>query len=81
MYGFIALKFLLLPIAVSFLLRLVIKDEVVYGVTILMAAVPVGNLPLMRVEETGGDGTMLSKGIILSTVLSLVTIPVVTLFV
>ena len=63
------------------MLRLVIKDEVVYGVTILMAAVPVGNLPLMRVEETGGDGTMLSKGIILSTVLSLVTIPVVTLFV
>lgn len=80
-YLFIGLRFLLLPIAASFLLRRVIPDEVVYGVTILMASVPVGNLPLMRVEEVGGDGAVLSKGIILSTVLSLATIPIVTLFV
>jgi hypothetical protein len=34
----------------------------------------------MRVEETGGDGTVLSQGIILSTLLSVVTVPLVTLF-
>jgi hypothetical protein len=34
----------------------------------------------MRVEETGGDGTVLSQGIILSTLLSIATVPLVTLF-
>ncbi|MDO4338624.1 MAG: AEC family transporter [Eubacteriales bacterium] len=81
LYLFIALRFLALPIAISFLLRLFIKDDTVYGVMVLMASVPVANLPLMRVEETGGDGSMLSKGIILSTLFSLFTIPLVTLFV
>lgn len=81
LYAFIFLRFLVLPVLISFLLRPIVPDEMVYGVMILMACVPVANLPLMRVEETGGNGEMLSKGIILSTVLSLVTIPVVTLFV
>lgn len=81
LYMFIGLRFLVLPILISAILRQLIPDEVVYGVMILMACVPVANLPLMRVEEMGGNGEMLSKGIILSTVLSLVTIPIVTLFV
>jgi hypothetical protein len=34
----------------------------------------------MRVEEIGGDGTLLSYGIILSTLLAVVTLPFVTLF-
>lgn len=81
MYLFIAARFLLLPIGISFLLRLFIHDTMVYGVMVLMACVPVANLPLMRVEEVGGDGRMLSCGIILSTVLSIITIPVVVAFV
>lgn len=81
MYLFIAARFLLLPIGISFLLRLFIHDDMVYGVMVLMACVPVANLPLMRVEEVGGDGRVLSCGIILSTVLSILTIPVVVAFV
>lgn len=81
LYLFIGLRFVLIPVFISLFLRIFIRDEVVYGTIVLLAAVPVGNLALMRVEETGGDGTMLSQGIILSTILSLVTIPIVTLFV
>lgn len=81
MYLFIALRFLLLPIGISLLLRLFIHDAMVYGVIVLMACVPVANLPLMRVEEVGGDGRVLSCGIILSTVLSIITIPLVVAFV
>ena len=72
---------LVIPVFTGFLLRMFIKDALVYGTIVLMAAVPIANLPFMRVEETGGDGTLLSKGIILSTILSLVTIPIVTSFV
>ena len=81
LYLFIALRFLAVPVGIALILRLFIQDSMVYGVLVLMAAVPVGNLSLMRVEEKGGDGTLLSCGIILSTILSLVTIPLVVAFV
>jgi predicted permease len=80
LYLFVALRFILIPILISVVLRLFIKDDLLYGACVLLSAVPVGNLPLMRVEEEGGDGTVLSQGIILSTILSVVTIPIVTLF-
>lgn len=80
LYLFIILRFLAVPVAIGMLLKLFVHDENIYGVMVLMAAVPVANLPLMRVEETGGDGQMLSKGIILSTLLSLLTIPLVVAF-
>lgn len=79
MYIFIAARFLAVPILIGFLLRPFINDSTVFGVLVLMAAVPAANLPLMRVEEKGRDGQILSIGIILSTVLSLVTIPLVVL--
>ena len=65
----------------SFILRLFVSDPLIYGVMVIMAAVPVGNAPLMRVEEIGGDGRLLSQGVIFSTLCALVTIPLVTLFV
>lgn len=81
MYVFVALRFLLIPIALTFVFRAVITDGDMYHTMVLLAAVPVANLPLMMAEEMGVDGTTLSKGIILSTLLSLVTIPVVAVFV
>ena len=81
MYLFIAIRFLVVPVAVGLLLRLFITDATVYGPIVLLASVPVANLPLMRVEELGGDTRVLSCGIILSTVLSLITIPLVVAFV
>jgi hypothetical protein len=80
LYAFVGLRFVLLPVLLSLILRLFIKDDLMYGVMVLLCAVPVGNMPLMRVEETGGDGTVLSQGIILSTVLAIITVPLVTLF-
>ena len=81
LYAFIALRFLAAPVVIGLVLRFFIHDDLIYGVMVLLAAVPVANLPLMRVEETGGDGQMLSRAIILSTILSVITIPVVVAFV
>jgi predicted permease len=80
LYIFVALRFVAIPVLVAAILRLFVKDDVMYGVMVILSAVPVANLPLMRVEETGGDGTVLSQGIILSTLLSIATVPLVTLF-
>lgn len=80
LYLFIVLRFILTPVLLAMVLKLFIKDELMLGVLVILSAVPVGNLPLMRVEETGGDGTVLAKGTILSTVLAVITVPIVTLF-
>lgn len=81
MYLFCALRYVMVPFLISMVLKPVIHDHTVFGVLVLLSSVPAGSLPLMRVEEKGGDGRVLSTGIILSTLLSLITIPLVVLFV
>jgi predicted permease len=80
LYLFVILRFILVPIVLSLVLRLFIKDEMLYRTMVILSAVPVGNLPLMRVEEVGGDSTCLSQGIILSTIMAIITIPIITIF-
>jgi predicted permease len=80
LYLFVSLRFILVPIVLSLVLRLFIKDEMLYRTMVILSAVPVGNLPLMRVEEVGGDSTCLSQGIILSTIMAIITIPIITIF-
>jgi hypothetical protein len=80
LYLFVILRFILVPIVLSLVLRLFIKDEMLYRTLVILSAVPVGNLPLMRVEEVGGDSTCLSQGIILSTIMAIITIPIITIF-
>ena len=42
----------------------------------LMCAVPVGNLPMIQAEKTGERTDVLSKGIIVTTVFSFISITV-----
>lgn len=79
LYGFILLRQVLIPIGFVMLLRPVIDNTLVVGTLTLMLAVPAGNLPLMLSKQLHADGETISQGIILSTLLSLVTLPVVSL--
>ena len=47
--------------------------------TALMLAVPAGNMPLMLSKQLQIDTDTISQGIILTTLLGLVTIPVVSM--
>lgn len=80
-YWFVLVRQVLVPILIGMVIRPFIHDELMYGVTILVMAMPVGNMPLMMAEEAGVDGKLFSKGIIVSTVLSVITIPLVVMFV
>ncbi|MEE1196405.1 MAG: AEC family transporter [Lachnospiraceae bacterium] len=81
LYIFIAIRFILIPIITALVMRMITDDMLILGITVIMTAVPAGNMPLMFAKERDLDADIISKGIILSTVLSLVTIPIVTLFV
>lgn len=79
LYFFVLLRQILLPIGCVLLLRLFLHDRLLLHTTALMLAVPAGNLPLMLSKQLQIDTDTISQGIILTTVLSLVTIPAVSL--
>lgn len=77
LYAYILARQILIPIAMGWALKGLIHDTEMVAAFVLLIAMPAANMPLMMCEESGVDGTLLSKGIVLSTLFSLVTIPLV----
>lgn len=80
MYAFMAVKMLAIPIMAALLLRLLPWPAMVEGVFILMLAMPVGSIVVMLAAEGGNDAIECTKGSILTTLVSVLTIPVVSMF-
>lgn len=81
LYIFTLIRQILLPVSFTLLLGLFIKEPLILNTTALLLAVPAGNMPLMLSKQLHVNESAISQGIILTTLLSLVTIPVVTLFI
>ncbi|MDD3360934.1 MAG: AEC family transporter [Hespellia sp.] len=81
LYLFILIRMLAFPIAVALVMKRVFDDPMVVGLSVLMVAMPAANMPLMLAETYGQDTTLLSKGIVLSTLCSVVTITITAMFV
>ncbi len=77
MYLFCAIKLLAAPLAAAFLFRGLFDSEMLFGIFVLMFSMPVGSIVTMIFNEYGRGETVCSQGIVLSTLLSLITIPVV----
>ncbi|MBR3468768.1 MAG: AEC family transporter [Lachnospiraceae bacterium] len=75
-WGYVALRMVLLPIAIVFVMHALSFDPVATLAMCLMAAVPVGNLPMIQAEKIGEDTKILSSAIAVSTVISIITITV-----
>lgn len=80
LYGFTLLRQILVPIVCILLLRPFIQNPMILNTMALMLAVPAGNMPLMLSKQLHVETDTISQGIILTTLLSLVTIPVVCYF-
>lgn len=74
---FSAVKLVVFPIAVFPLIRLVTDDSVLQGISLVILATPVGSMSAMLARQYGGDYKAASKGIAITTVLSIVTLPLV----
>ena len=68
---------LLLPAVMILLLKPLPADSVVFGVFALQLAMPVGSIVTLIAKENGADEICCTNGIVLSTLASLVTIPLV----
>lgn len=76
LYVFSVVKLLALPLLMLPLVRLVTKDAALLSVCMVMFGMPIGNMPLMLGNQKGIDGSTCSAAIILTTLLCVLTIPV-----
>ncbi len=79
-YAFAAIKMLAIPIAAALLFRLLPWPSMVEGVFVLMIAMPVGTTAVMLAADSGADAIECTKGCIITTLLSVITIPIVSAF-
>lgn len=81
LYIFILIRLLLVPILFVLGVSHFVKDPLILGTTALILGMPAANLPLMMAKQMGLQSKILSKGIILTTLFSMLTIPIVAMFV
>ena len=74
---FSCIKLLVVPVLGMLLAGQLIADEVLRGVFMVMLATPVGSMTAMLAEQYGGDTDLTGRGVALTTLLSVVTIPIV----
>lgn len=81
MYGFVLLRFLGLPCLLAIVLGCLLPGEpMLVSSMALMAAMPAGNMSVMLATNYNAETDTLTSGIVLSTLLCTVMIPVVSLF-
>ncbi|MCM1224305.1 MAG: AEC family transporter, partial [Lachnospiraceae bacterium] len=80
MYLYTGLRMVIFPIIVITLMKGLPIDSMVFGVFALELAMPVGSIITLIAKENGADETCSTNGIVLSTLLSILTIPIVCMF-
>lgn len=78
---FSAVKLLLIPIVGVLIIKQFVSNEMICGVCLVMLATPVGSMTAMLAQQYDGDYEMASKGVALTTILSVATIPLVSMLV
>lgn len=79
MYLFLLIRQLVIPIAMALVIRNFPIASEVSGIFILILAMPIGSIVVLLAADQGADETSCTKGSILSTLFSVVTIPIVSL--
>ncbi|MCI1956652.1 MAG: AEC family transporter [Oscillospiraceae bacterium] len=77
---FSLLKLLVIPALGILLMRPLIQNRLILDIALIVLATPVGSMTTMLAQQYGADYQVTSQGIALSTVLSIVTIPLIMTF-
>lgn len=79
LYIFIVIRQIIIPIVIGMILSVFISNEKILHTLVIEFAVPAGSMSLMFSKQLGLDARIISKGVILTTLLSIITIPIVTI--
>ena len=77
LYIFTAVRGILLPVIITYIMIHFTENDMLSKVIMVMAALPCANMPLMLAKEYEADESVISAGIILTTLMSVVTLPIV----
>jgi len=94
LYGFIVLRMIVFPIAVMLVLNVILgsltSDAIITAINAMDANImdvffielgmPVGSIIVMLTRESDGDAAYCTRGVVLSTLASIVTIPLICAF-
>ena len=73
-----ALRLLVLPVVIYYMTRLMGFSDDILGINTVLAAMPVGTYGAMFCLQYGKDETVMVQGILISTLLSIISIPLIT---
>lgn len=76
---FCGLKLLVIPIAMLFVLKQFIDSDMVLGVCMVVLSTPVASMTAMLAQQYDGNYALASKGVAVSTILSVITMPIVAM--
>lgn len=80
-YLFIVVKLVIMPVVAIFFMQFVEVSELIRGTVIVLSATPVATNATMLAIEYGGDTKLTSKGIFFTTILCVISIPLITLII
>ena len=80
MWLFVIIRQLVFPIGMVLIFRNFIHDPILLGALAVCLSVPVGNVPSMIARDNGCDLDVLTRGTVLTTLCSVVTMTVTLLF-
>lgn len=80
LYPYTLIKQLVFPVALFFILRLFLDDPVMLGTIVVVSAMPVAATTVMFANQYGGNTALATKGIFLTTLASVATIPLLVYF-
>lgn len=76
---FSGIKLLLIPIVGMSLIKLIGLNPMLTGVCMIMLSTPVGSMTAMLAQEYGGDYELASQGVTITTLLAVLTMPLVSM--
>ena len=74
---FSIMRLVIIPVALSFLYRLFVNDVHVFSILIVMLSMPVGSITIIYANKYGIESSLVSGGLLLTTILSVLTVPLV----
>lgn len=76
LYPYTLIKQIVIPIIMMYILKPFITDPLILGLTIIVLAMPAGNITVMFASKYDGNIALASKGVFITTICSFITIPI-----
>lgn len=71
------MKLLIVPVAVLYILKAIGIEGVILGVSVILSAMPVAANAVIMCKEYDGNDILASEGVFVSTMLSIISIPII----